>query len=36
VDREAVDAQDPYAYLRLFGLLEDGTYGVIEKARRLR
>jgi len=36
VDREAVEAQDPYEYLRLFAFLEGGTFGVIEKARRQR
>jgi flavin reductase (DIM6/NTAB) family NADH-FMN oxidoreductase RutF len=36
VDREAVEAQDPYAYLRLFTFLESDTYGVIEKGRQLR
>ncbi len=35
-DREAIEAQDPYAYLRLFAFLENGTYGVVEKARHLR
>jgi flavin reductase (DIM6/NTAB) family NADH-FMN oxidoreductase RutF len=36
MDREALDAHDPYEYLRLFTFLEDGTYGVIEKGRRFR
>jgi flavin reductase (DIM6/NTAB) family NADH-FMN oxidoreductase RutF len=35
VDREAVETQDPYAYLRLFAFLEDGVYGTVEKARHL-
>lgn len=35
VDREAIESQDPYAYLRLFAFLEDGSYGTIEKARHL-
>ncbi|MCL4429729.1 MAG: flavin reductase family protein [Chloroflexi bacterium] len=35
VDREAVEAQDPYAYLRLFAFLEAGVYGTVEKARHL-
>jgi flavin reductase (DIM6/NTAB) family NADH-FMN oxidoreductase RutF len=36
MDREAVEAHDPYEYLRLFAFLENGTYGVIEKGRRFR
>ncbi len=36
VDREAVEALDPYEYLRLFAFLENDTYGVIEKGRRLK
>jgi flavin reductase (DIM6/NTAB) family NADH-FMN oxidoreductase RutF len=35
-DRKVVEAQDPYAYLRLFAFLEDDTYGVVEKAWHLR
>jgi flavin reductase (DIM6/NTAB) family NADH-FMN oxidoreductase RutF len=35
LDRAAVEASDPYAYLRLFAFLEDGTFGVIEKARHV-
>ena len=35
VDREALAAQDPYAYLRLFAFLQDGVYGTVEKARRV-
>ena len=35
VDREALETQDPYAYLRLFAFLEAGVYGTIEKARHL-
>jgi flavin reductase (DIM6/NTAB) family NADH-FMN oxidoreductase RutF len=35
VDREALSAADPYAYLRPLLYLEEGTYGVIEGARRL-
>lgn len=35
VDREAVETQDPYAYLRLFAFLENGLYGTIEKGRHL-
>jgi flavin reductase (DIM6/NTAB) family NADH-FMN oxidoreductase RutF len=31
-DRQAVEAADPYAYLRMFAFLEDGAYGVIERA----
>ena len=36
VDRQAVDAQYPYEYLRLFTFLEENTYGVIEKAHKLK
>jgi len=35
VDREAMETQDPYAYLRLFAFLEESIYGTIEKARKL-
>ena len=35
-DREAVESQDPYGYLRLFAFLEDDTFGVVEKARHIR
>jgi flavin reductase (DIM6/NTAB) family NADH-FMN oxidoreductase RutF len=35
IDRAAVEAHDPYKYLRLFTFLEDETIGVIEKARRM-
>ncbi len=35
VDREARAAQDAYSYLRPFVFLEDGTYGVIERAKRV-
>jgi len=34
MDREAVQADDLYAYLRLFTFLENDTCGVIEKGRR--
>jgi len=35
IDREALAAPDPYAYLRPLVFLENGTYGVIEGARVL-
>lgn len=35
IDQDALEAPDPYAYLRPLLFLEDGTYGVIEGARRL-
>lgn len=35
IDREALEAPDPYAYLRLFAFLEEKTYGVVERAERL-
>ncbi len=36
MDRDAIEAEDPYAYLRLFAFLEKNTFGVIEQARRVR
>lgn len=36
VDKEALKADDPYEYLRMFVYLEGSTYGVIERARRLK
>ena len=36
MDREAVEADDPYACLRLFTFLENDTYGVIGKGQRFR
>ena len=36
MDREALEAQDPYQYLRLFAFLQDNTYGVIEQGRKLK
>jgi len=35
LDREALEAEDPYAYLRLFAFLQDGVYGTVEGARRV-
>jgi flavin reductase (DIM6/NTAB) family NADH-FMN oxidoreductase RutF len=35
IDRAAVEAHDPYEYLRLFTFLEGETIGVIEKAHRM-
>ena len=35
VDREALEAGDPYSYLRLFAFLEAGTYGTIERSVRV-
>jgi flavin reductase (DIM6/NTAB) family NADH-FMN oxidoreductase RutF len=35
LDKSIADSQDPYAALRLFGFLEDETYGVVERAVRL-
>jgi flavin reductase (DIM6/NTAB) family NADH-FMN oxidoreductase RutF len=35
MDREATAAADPYAYLQLFCFLEEGTYGVVERARHV-
>jgi flavin reductase (DIM6/NTAB) family NADH-FMN oxidoreductase RutF len=36
IDRAATDAPDPYAYLRMLVFLENGTFGVIEEAHRVR
>ncbi len=36
MDRDAIEAEDPYASLRLFAFLEKNTFGVIEQARRVR
>jgi len=35
IDQAALDAEDPYAYLRLFTYLEGRQYGVIERAEKL-
>jgi flavin reductase (DIM6/NTAB) family NADH-FMN oxidoreductase RutF len=35
VDRQALIADDPYAYLRMLVFLEQGKYGVIERAQQL-
>jgi flavin reductase (DIM6/NTAB) family NADH-FMN oxidoreductase RutF len=34
VDKVALDTRDPYTYLRMLVFLEDGTFGVVEKAQR--
>lgn len=34
VDEAALEAADPYSYLRLFAFLESGTYGTIERSVR--
>jgi flavin reductase (DIM6/NTAB) family NADH-FMN oxidoreductase RutF len=36
IDKEALEARDPYEYLKPFIYLESGRYGVIEQACRLR
>lgn len=36
LDREALQADDPYAYLRMPVFLESGTFGVVEMAHHLR
>lgn len=36
MDRDAIEAENPYAYLRLFAFLEKNTFGVIEQARHVR
>jgi flavin reductase (DIM6/NTAB) family NADH-FMN oxidoreductase RutF len=36
VDREALGRDDPYEYLRMLVFLEDGTYGTVRGARRVK
>ena len=36
IDKDVCEADDPYERLRLFAFLEDGVYGVIERAQRDR
>jgi flavin reductase (DIM6/NTAB) family NADH-FMN oxidoreductase RutF len=36
VDKEVREVQDPYEYLRMLVYLDGMTYGVIERAQRLR
>jgi flavin reductase (DIM6/NTAB) family NADH-FMN oxidoreductase RutF len=35
-DKEVREVEDPYEYLRMLVYLDDMTYGVIERAQRLR
>lgn len=35
LDKAALEANDPYEYLKMFVYLEAGSYGVIERVRRL-
>ncbi len=35
MDKKALEAGDPYEYLRMFVYLEDSTYGVVGRAWRL-
>lgn len=35
LDRAAVESADPYAYLAMSAFLQDGTYGVVERAHRV-
>jgi len=36
IDREALEARDPYEYLKMLVFLEDGTYGTIQRAEKLK
>jgi flavin reductase (DIM6/NTAB) family NADH-FMN oxidoreductase RutF len=36
IDKKAIEAGDPYEYLRVFFFLEDDTYGAVERSQRLR
>jgi hypothetical protein len=35
IDRQALEAEDPYADMQLFVFLEDSRYGVIAHARKI-
>jgi flavin reductase (DIM6/NTAB) family NADH-FMN oxidoreductase RutF len=35
IDKDAAEAPDPYAAMRLFAFLEDRLYGVVEKSERM-
>jgi len=35
IDRAAFDHDDPYSYMRMLAYLENGTFGVIESAKRV-
>lgn len=35
IDKEALEAKDPYEYLKMLVFLEDGTFGTISKAEKL-
>ena len=36
IDKAALEAKDPYEYLKMLVFLEDGMYGVMPSARRLK
>ncbi len=36
IDREALEAKDPYEYLRMIVFLESGTYGIVKTAEKLK
>lgn len=35
IDQEALEARDPYEYLKMLVFLEDGTYGTVKRAEKL-
>ena len=35
IDKTALEAKDPYEYLKMLVFLEDGTFGTITKAEKL-
>lgn len=35
IDKEALEAKDPYEYLKMLVFLEDGTFGTIKRAEKL-
>src|SRR5487761_531803 len=36
IDQEALEARNPYEYLKMLVFLEDGTYGTVRKAEKLK
>ena len=36
IDKDALEAKDPYEYLKMLVFLEDGTFGTVMRAEKLR
>lgn len=36
IDQDAINAEDPYAYLKMLVFLEDGTFGTIRRAEKVK